>query len=87
MIFNLEDNMMKSLKTIALASLLFFGTGTVNATHEEAVSDKSIVCSYYGEKSKKTGREKTVWVKPYKKKDGTQVDGYYRSKPKKKPKS
>ncbi len=37
--------------------------------------------SYYGEKSKITGRPKTVKVKGYYRKDGTYVRGHYRSKP------
>lgn len=37
--------------------------------------------SYYGEISEKTGRRKTVPVRRYKKKDGTQVSKHYRSTP------
>ncbi len=37
--------------------------------------------SYYGEISEATGRPKTVYVKPYYRKDGTYVKSHYRSKP------
>jgi hypothetical protein len=45
-------------------------------------NNKQIKASYYGERSEKTGRQKTVEVKPYRKKDGTYVQRHYRSPPK-----
>jgi hypothetical protein len=54
------------------------------ASHSRSVSTRSPVAengSKYGDKSTKTGRPKTVFVKGYYRKNGTYVRSYYRSSP------
>lgn len=72
---------MKKLAILAITtlSILFFNTSALSYNYNNYDNYEEDKRSNYGEVSERTGRLKTERVHGYTKKNGTRVDGYYRS--------
>lgn len=68
------------MKKILFSALLVFASFSGFMKTEQIESDKPTMLAYYGEISEKTGKPKTEKVSGYKKKNGTYVKPYYRSR-------